>query len=75
MNIRELITDCIIISQSVFLLWHFSNIWRYGSYLVEEPNGIIRTLETVLIVFILAFGVSRFINNLRKGQVQKGDGS
>lgn len=70
MNIRELITDLIIISQSAFLLWHFSNIWRYGSYLVEEPNLIILILETVLLLLIFTFGVSRYISNLRRGRVK-----
>lgn len=70
MNIRELITDLIIISQSAFLLWHFSNIWRYGSYLVEEPNLIILILETVLLLLIFTFGVSRYISNLRRSRVK-----
>lgn len=74
MNIRELITDLIIISQSAFLLWHFSNIWRYGSYLVEEPNFIILTLETTLLLVIFTFGVGRYINDMRRGQSRKGGG-
>ncbi len=72
MNGKDLITDVLIISLSAALLWHFSNIWRYGEYLVGESNIIIRSLETAGLVFILGFGVSKYINDLRRGLKRKG---
>jgi len=68
MNVKDLITDVVIISLSASLLWHFSNIWRYDEYLVGEPNIIIRSLETVVLLLILAFGVHRYISDLRRGE-------
>jgi len=65
MSIKDLVNDLVIISLSGFLLWHFSNIWRYGEYLIGEPNIVIRSLETVLLLAILVFSVSRFIGSLR----------
>ena len=72
MNVKDLITDVLIISLSAALLWHFSNIWRYGEYLVGESNIIIRSLETLGLLSIFAFGVSKYINDLRRGLKGKG---
>jgi len=72
MNVKDLITDVLIISLSAALLWHFSHIWRYGEYLVGESNIIIRSLETLGLLFIFAFGVSKYINDLRRGLKRKG---
>ena len=65
MGIKDSANKPVITSLSGFLLWHFSNIWRYGEYLIGEPNIVIRSLETVLLLAILVFGVSRFIGSLR----------
>ena len=71
MNIRDVIADTLIIGMSIALLWHLSNIWRYGQYLVVEPNNVIRSLETAGLLLILAFGVSRYINDLRRSWNRK----
>ena len=47
------------------LLWHFSNIWRYGKHLIEEPNIVILSLETAGLLLILAFGISKYISDLK----------
>ena len=61
---KEVIADGALIGMSAALLWHFSNIWRYGQYLVGEPNIVVRSLETVMLLAILVFGVSKFIGSL-----------
>ncbi len=65
MKLKHLIADTAVIGLSAALLWHFSNIWRYGQYLVQEPNLVIRSLETVGLFVILAFGVTKYITDLR----------
>lgn len=75
MKIKELIADTLIIGMSAALLWHFSNIWRYDQYLVGEPNIVIRTLETAMLLIILAFGVSKFISDLRRVLERGKDGA
>jgi len=62
---KNSITYGSIIGMSAALLWHFSNIWLYGQYLVGEPNIVIRSLETAMLIAILSFGVNRFISTLR----------
>ncbi len=71
MPVTDLIADILIIALSAGLLWHLSNIWRYGQYLVGEPNIAIRSLETGELLLILAFGVSKYIIDLRRGLKRK----
>ena len=65
MNVKDLVLDATVVGLSAALLWHFSNIWRYGQYLVGEPNIAIRSLETAGLLLILAFGISKFVSDLR----------
>ncbi len=72
MKVKDLVLNAAVIGLSAALLWHFFNIWRYGQYLVGEPNIVIRSLETAGLLLILAFGVSKYISDLRKGLKGKG---
>jgi len=65
MNIEDIIADGLISGLSAALLWHFSNIWRYSQYLVGEPNIVVRCLETVGLLLIFAFGIGKYIRDLR----------
>lgn len=64
--LKEIVSDGLVIGLSAALLWHFANIWRYGQYLIGEPNIVIRSLETGGLLLILAFGVGRYISDLRR---------
>jgi hypothetical protein len=68
MKMKYLVADGVIIGMSSALLWHFLNIWRYGQHLVGEPNIVIRSLETAVLLAILAFGVSKFVGSLIRGK-------
>lgn len=65
-SIKDLFADRVIIGLSVALLWHFSNIWRYGEHLIQEPSIVILTVETAGLLLIFAFGVTKFISDLRR---------
>ncbi len=62
---QRLVLDTLIIGLSTALLWHFFNIWRYGQYLIGEPNIVIRSVETFGLLLILAFGISKYIRDLK----------
>lgn len=62
---KDIVSHMLIISLSLALLWHFSNIWIYGQYLIGEPNIIIRSLETVGLLVIYVFGIHQFIHGLK----------
>jgi len=55
-----------LIGLSSALLWHFSNIWRYGKHLVGEPNVAIRSLETAGLLIILIFGIVKYVIDIRR---------
>lgn len=65
MNLKDLIADGVIIGMSLALLWYFSNMWRYGQHLIQEPDIVILSLETAGLLLILAFGVSKYISDLK----------
>jgi len=71
MDVKEVFADILVIGLSGAFLWHFSNIWRYGEHLVAEPNILIRSLETGALLLIFVFGVSRYINCLRRSRKGK----
>lgn len=66
MNIKDVVVYTAIIGMSSALLWHFSNIWRYGQHVIGEPNIVILSLETAGLLLILIFGISKCISDLRR---------
>ena len=65
MNIKGLVFDTVLIGLSAALLWHFSNIWHYGQHLIGESNIVILSVETAGVLLILAFGISKYISDLK----------
>jgi len=63
---KSLAVNIMLIGLSASLLWHFSNIWRYGNHLIVEPNIVILSVETAGLLFILAFGVTKCIIDLKR---------
>ena len=60
------IKDSLIIGMSLSLLWHFSNIVRYGSHIIQEPNTAILIGEVTLLFSILLFGLWSAVRVFRK---------
>jgi len=61
-----MIKDLILVGLSCALLWHLSNIWRYGQYLAGEPNILVRSIETAGFLIILVFGTAKFVPDLKR---------
>ena len=57
MVFMALISGIINVGLSAFILWHLSNIFRYGEFTVLESNTLILVGETVAIIAFLIFGV------------------
>ena len=66
MNIKDVIHNALLIGLSGALLWLFSNIWRYGPHIIQEPNKVILILETAVLLFIFIYGISRYISGLKR---------
>ena len=58
---KSIAADIMLIGLSASLLWHFSNIWRYGNHLIGEPNIVILSVETA---GLLSVTVIRFAKDL-----------
>ena len=65
-RLRNIIADELLAGLSLAFLWHFSNIWRYGQYLAQEPNILIRSLETAGLLVVFTFGVYRLVIDFRR---------
>ena len=63
---NEVIAGTLIVALSLALLWHFSNIVRYGGYTIQEPNSSIRNGESAGLIAILGFGIYCFVIGLKK---------
>jgi len=64
----KVLNSIFLIAVSLALLWHFSNIWRYGQHIIQEPSLPILLAETVGIIMILVFGIFNFVNALRRAK-------
>ena len=71
MSIKNLVADAMVIALSFALLWHFSNIWQYGQFLIQEPNIVILSVETVILLIMLGFGIWKFVRDLKAKQADK----
>ncbi len=67
MGLKNAVADILIIGLSAALLWHFSNIWRYGEYLITEPNIVIRGVETGGLLVVFVFGIAKFASDMKRG--------
>lgn len=57
--------DALLIALSIAYLWQFAHIWLEGRVCFQEPNIAIRTIETVMFVAILVFGIRRLVQHLK----------
>ena len=60
------ITSALIIGMALAFLWHFSNIVRYGSIYIQEPNPVILWGEIIFLIGVLLYGLYLFIEVIRR---------
>ena len=66
MSKTDIAIDSIVIGLSLELLWHLSNIWRYGQHVIREPNITILIIETGFIILTLTFGVLKCMRDAKR---------
>jgi hypothetical protein len=66
MMLLALTSGIINVGLSVFVLWHLSNIFRYGEFTIFESNPLILLAETIATIAFLAFGIYLFIYFYRR---------
>jgi len=66
MKIKCLACAILTVSLSVAFLWHFSNIWLYGTHLIQEPSKGELISETIMLLAIFLFGFSVMISEAKE---------
>ena len=66
MRFINYLKDLLIITMALAYLWHFSNIIRFGSVLIQEPSLAILIGEVVLFGIIAGFGIYWMVKDLRR---------
>lgn len=64
----SIIIRILLIAVSAGLLWHFSNIWRFGSHYIQEPSLGILLFETLGVAAILILAILNFVKQISKGR-------
>jgi len=52
------LSDVLLIGVCSALLWHFSNIVRYGTHLIQEPHQVVLWGEITFFVLVICWSVS-----------------
>jgi hypothetical protein len=63
MTVKNTIASCLIIALGAILVLHFALFWIYGGVFIHESNKVILTVETVMSVAIIGFGMERFASS------------
>ena len=63
---REIITNVLLGSVSVALLWSFGCIWVKGSHCIQEPNLLILVGETLMLLLILGFAIWNLVKIIER---------
>ena len=67
MTLKEIMAYCLVLALGLILIIHFTLFWLYGGVFIYEHNKIILTLETLMSVGIIGFGIERLISaSIRK---------
>ena len=63
MSIRKIIASSLVIALGAVLLYIFTLFWLEGRLIIQEPNSIVLTVETVMAFLIVLFGIERLIRS------------
>ena len=61
MTLKNVLASSLVIALGIILIIHFTLFWIYGGVFIYESNKVILSLETVMSVTIIGFGIERLI--------------
>ncbi|MEE8373305.1 MAG: hypothetical protein V3R87_06305 [Dehalococcoidia bacterium] len=61
MTLRNVVASSLVLALGIILVVHFALFWMYGGVFIYEDNKVILTLETIMSVSILGFGIERLV--------------
>ena len=71
MTLKDIIASSLVIALGVILIIHFVLFWIYGGVFIYENNKVILTLETLMSITIVLFGIERLVSNINKSIQQE----
>jgi hypothetical protein len=71
MTLKDVIAYCLVISLGIILAIHFALFWVYGGVFIYEDNKFILTIETVMSIAILIFGIERLLRSAQEKAPQE----
>lgn len=63
MTLKDVVAFSLVIALGLILAIHFALFWIYGGVFIYESNKIILSLETLMSVTIIIFGIERLISS------------
>jgi len=63
---RVYLLSILVMGLSLSFLWHFSNIIRFGTYLIHEPSKPVLYSEIAVMCSIFVVGVICFVLGVRE---------
>jgi len=71
MTLKEIMAYCLVVALGLILIIHFTLFWIYGGVFIYEHNKVILTLETLMSIGIIGFGIERlYSTSIRKEHKQ-----
>jgi len=64
----QITTSISTIAFGLGILWHFSNIIRYGRFYISEPNNVILAVEVSVIVILVILAVFSLISLYKRAE-------
>jgi len=61
MTLKNVVASSLVLALGIILVVHFALFWMYGGVFIYEDNKVILTLETIMSVSILGFGIERLV--------------
>lgn len=71
MTLKDILASSLVIALGVILIIHFVLFWMYGGVFIYENNKVILTLETLMSITIVLFGIERLVSNINKSIQQE----
>lgn len=65
MKFLNIITRAGAVGMGLALLWHFSNIWQYGSHYIQEPQFLVLVFETALIAVLIILSAIKLVSEIK----------
>jgi ABC-type nickel/cobalt efflux system permease component RcnA len=71
MKFRELLISVLAVGMAACLLSYLVSIWVYGKFYIFESNKFILTIETLMLLAIISFGLYLFFSDLNSRSMKR----